>query len=205
MLMDKKGLYKNELRDNRDAKLQLEKSRLELEHQERVRDLRIQSHIEDSKAQLKASIGLKYQQEENRLTLDHHRVVREMQLERNEKYKLHKDQSARKLKEEIESHYNSLKEQLIKEENSASNDHFKHHSILKEVQALKRSNKQSRVNRKDMEKSLYYEQLMRQKLAVKFETLKSQLREDYSKSAIQKERDLEQQVEKSEKDLAGIN
>ena len=32
MLMDKKGLYKNELRDNRDAKLQIEKSRLELEH-----------------------------------------------------------------------------------------------------------------------------------------------------------------------------
>ena len=32
MLMDKKDLYKNELRDNCDAKLQIEKSRLELEH-----------------------------------------------------------------------------------------------------------------------------------------------------------------------------
>lgn len=40
---------------------------------------------------------------------------------------------------------------------------------------------------------------------MKFETLKSQLREDKSKSTLEKERDLEKQVEKSEKDLASIN
>lgn len=91
----------------------------------------------------------------------------------------------------IDKQYANLQEQLIKEQNEFSKESSKHESILSEVKNMKRQNKQSRLTKVDLERSLHYEQLARQKLSVKFAVQKQKVHEDASKSDAEKEKDLE--------------
>lgn len=111
---DRKTLYLRELKAQYEARLQMEKSRLESEHEDKVRMVKAHSHLEDAKALVKARLALKYQQEENALSLDHYRGIRDLQMEKSEKYKLVLEQSTRQAKEEWEAHYQRLSEQLLK-------------------------------------------------------------------------------------------
>jgi hypothetical protein len=69
---------------------------------------------------------------------------------------------------------------------------------------LKRTVKESRRKRVEMEKTCHYEQIDRQRLAIRFETVKQKAREESVKSAAAREKDLEEALRKREAELDGL-
>ena len=86
--MDKKQQYKRELREKVQARLAYEKGRMELEHQERIRDCKIEKgkDLISLKAEIKATKELEYEKRANALTLEHYQLLREIQTTNKDKY-----------------------------------------------------------------------------------------------------------------------
>ena len=63
-------------------RVQMERNRLQAEHDDKLRAAKSLSHLEDAKTLVKAKLALKYQQEENERSLDHFRGIRELQMEK---------------------------------------------------------------------------------------------------------------------------
>lgn len=86
--MDKKQQYKRELREKVQTRLAFEKGRMELEHQERLRDCKIEKgkDLISHKAEIKATFELDYERKSNALTLEHYQVIREIQTTNKDKY-----------------------------------------------------------------------------------------------------------------------
>jgi hypothetical protein len=93
--------------------------------------------------------------------MEHFQTLREMQLERNDKYKLLKDSSAKKEISDLDRHYNNLHEQLVKEQSEAQSECSKKEQVLREIQTIKRNIKLQRQHKLDLEKSIHYSVLDR--------------------------------------------
>lgn len=78
-----------------EAKLNLERTRLEIEHQEKMGALRSQKRLEEAKAVIRARLELQYQEAETKRGIEHYSLIREMQQERVDKYKLTGEQGVR--------------------------------------------------------------------------------------------------------------
>ena len=123
-------MYIRELKEAMEAKAHLERSRLEIEQQEKLRALRSQAHLEEGKALIRARLALKYQEAETKRGIEHYSLIREMQQERGDKYKLIAEQGARKEKERLERDHQGLMEQLFKERNQTHAEHSRHEAVL---------------------------------------------------------------------------
>ena len=66
---------------------------MELEHQERVRDCKIEKgkDLISDKAEIKATYELDYERKSNALTLEHYQTLREIQTTMKDKYQVLKE------------------------------------------------------------------------------------------------------------------
>jgi len=76
---DYKETQIRDLKEAMEAKLHLERTRLEIEHGEKMGALRSQKRLEEAKAVIRARLELQYQEAETKRGIEHYSLIREMQ------------------------------------------------------------------------------------------------------------------------------
>lgn len=97
---------------------------MELEHQERIRDCKIEKgkDLISHKAEIKATLELSHENQSNALTLEHYQLLREIQTTQKDKHQLLKDSQLKKDKNNVDSHFAKLSEELAREMNKATKE-----------------------------------------------------------------------------------
>lgn len=84
--------------------------KMDLEYRDSLRSLKLSSdkEMEKKKHDIKKTLELRYVQLENQMVLEHHSVMRDITLEKQDKYKLHKEKEYRDQVEKLDKQFLNL-------------------------------------------------------------------------------------------------